>query len=218
MDFIAHDGLAALGSGEEGEASPGPGLAALVDELAHGMIVTRLDGRVTHVNQAARQELARERVLTLRQHRLHAIDGASHEALHQALARALDGKRSLVDLQAADGPALPVALVPLKAARLSHGPRVALLFARSAVCDSLMLCFFARRHGLTRTEEQVLGILCEGYSAPQAAVQLKVAVSTVRSHVRSLCAKTRTHSVRELVTRLAVLPPLAPAFWREPVH
>ena len=63
---------------------------------------------------------------------------------------------------------------------------------------------------LTATEEQVLGILCQGYSAPQAARQLKVAVSTVRSHVRSLCAKTRSNGVRELVSRVAVLPPVAP--------
>jgi DNA-binding NarL/FixJ family response regulator len=38
----------------------------------------------------------------------------------------------------------------------------------------------------------VLAILCQGYSAPEIAVQLNVAVSTVRSHVRSLCAKTQS--------------------------
>ncbi len=218
MEFIAPDGLAVLGRGEGGEASPGPGLASLVDELAHGMVVTRADGRVLHANQAARQELARERVLAVRQQRLHAMEPASQDDLNQALARAVDGKRSLVDLRAGESVPLLVAAVPLKSAHPSHVPHVALLFARSAVCDSLMLCFFARRHGLTPTEEQVLGILCEGYSAPQAAAQLKVAVSTVRSHVRSVCAKTRASGVRDLVTRLAVLPPVAPAFWREPVH
>jgi DNA-binding CsgD family transcriptional regulator len=81
-----------------------------------------------------------------------------------------------------------------------------------------MLCFFARSHGLTATEEHVLGILCHGFSAPQIAQQLNVAVSTVRSHVRSLCAKTRSSGVRELVNRVAVLPPLAPPFWHEPMH
>jgi DNA-binding CsgD family transcriptional regulator len=47
---------------------------------------------------------------------------------------------------------------------------------------------------------------------------LNVAVSTVRSHVRSICAKTRTSSVRELVQRVAILPPVAPAFPHEAVH
>lgn len=64
----------------------------------------------------------------------------------------------------------------------------------------------------------MLGILCQGYSAPQIAEQLSVAVSTVRSHVRSLCAKTRSSGVRELVNRVAVLPPVAPAFHHEPMH
>ena len=81
-----------------------------------------------------------------------------------------------------------------------------------------MISFFARSHGLTATEEHVLGILCEGFSAPQIARQLKVAVSTVRSHVRSLCTKTRSKGVRELVSRVAVLPPVAPAFWQERMH
>lgn len=42
-------------------------------------------------------------------------------------------------------------------------------------------------------------------------MQMKVAVSTVRSHVRSLCAKTSTRGVRQLVNLVAALPPLAPA-------
>ena len=81
-----------------------------------------------------------------------------------------------------------------------------------------MLGFFARSHGLTATEEHVLGILCQGHSAPDIAVQMKVAVSTVRSHVRSLCAKTRSSGVRELVNRVAVLPPVAPALRHERMH
>jgi DNA-binding CsgD family transcriptional regulator len=86
------------------------------------------------------------------------------------------------------------------------------------VCDAVMLCFFARTHGLTPTEEQVLAILCQGYSAPQIAVQLNVAVSTVRSHVRSMCAKTHTNGVRALVGQVAVLPPIGAAYLQDALH
>jgi DNA-binding CsgD family transcriptional regulator len=116
------------------------------------------------------------------------------------------------------GPALTVAVLPLKEQESGRPSKAALVFARASVCESLMLCFFARSHGLTHTEEQVLGILCQGYSAPEIASQLNVAVSTVRSHVRALCAKTRSSGVRELVKRVAVLPPVAPALWKEPLH
>ena len=72
---------------------------------------------------------------------------------------------------------MALVVLPLKAQAAGRAPKAALLFARASVCDSLMLGFFARCHGLTATEEHVLGILCEGFSAPQVAVQMKVAVS-----------------------------------------
>ena len=81
-----------------------------------------------------------------------------------------------------------------------------------------MLCFFARNHGLTSAEESVLTVLCQGYSAPEVARQLKVAVSTIRSHVRSLCTKTGSSSVRELLNQVAMLPPVAPLLLQEQLH
>ncbi|HSI53133.1 MAG: helix-turn-helix transcriptional regulator [Ramlibacter sp.] len=200
------------------DAAAGSGLALVMDELAHGIVVTTVEGRVLHANQAARHELARRRALGMRHSWLQAFTGDGIKTLQDALSKAADGKRSLIDLAADDGPCLTLAVLPLKTDPANPVPRAALLFARASVCESLMLCFFARSHGLTATEEQVLGILCQGFSAPQIARQLGVAVSTVRSHVRSLCAKTRSSGVRELVNRVAVLPPVAAPFRHEPMH
>ena len=216
MEVVADGRVAGGGAPVEGDDSLG--LASLLDELAHGVLVTTIEGRVVHANQAAQNELARRRVLTKRHSVLDGCTPESAKTLRGALAKAAEGKRSLIVLAAAEGPGLSLAVLPLKTQAVGCAPRAALLFARSSVCDSLMLCFFARSHGLTATEEHVLGILCEGFSAPQIAVEMNVAVSTVRSHVRSLCAKTRSSGVRELVSRLAVLPPVAPPFWSEPLH
>lgn len=191
------------------------GLANLIDELAHGLLVVGLDGRVMHANLSARQELSR-RGLPSPARLLQAMRPAEARPLQDALARASDGKRSLINVALGEGPPLALAVIPLRSQSVPR--RVALVFARASICESLMLCFFARSHGLTHTEENVLAILCQGYSAPEVARQLKVAVSTVRSHVRSLCAKTRTSGVRELVRRVALLPPVAPSLWQEPVH
>jgi DNA-binding CsgD family transcriptional regulator len=109
-------------------------------------------------------------------------------------------------------------VLPLRPDRPLEAPNVALVFSRSSVCDPVMLCFFARTHGLTPSEEQVLAILCQGCSAPQAAVQLGVAVSTVRSHVRSMCVKTHANGVRALVGQVAVLPPIGAAHLHAPIH
>jgi DNA-binding CsgD family transcriptional regulator len=217
MELIAQEGIQEGGFRADSAAGLVTGLAALIDELAHGAVLMTLEGRLLHANRAGSQELDCARTLTVRQGLVQACDLESERSLHVAVLRAADGQRGLVQLQAVDGPALPVAVVPLKSRR-GEPECVALLLARSAVCDTLMLGFFARSHGLTPTEAQVLGILCEGCSAPQIARQLEVAVSTVRSHIRSICAKTRCSSVRELAGRVAVLPPVAPPFRQEPVH
>jgi len=202
----------------DGDTSLGSTLVLLMDELAHGVIVTTVEGRLLHANLAARHELGRERVLQLRHNHLHACTGAGSKSLQAALAKVAEGKRSLIALAPAEGAVVTVAVLPLKGEERGRPPNVALLFARESVCEALMLCFFARSHGLTSTEEHVLGILCHGFSAPQIAAQMDVAVSTIRSHVRSLCAKTRSSGVRQLVNRVAVLPPVAPPFWSQAMH
>jgi DNA-binding CsgD family transcriptional regulator len=217
MDMLANTGPANAALAAQGPASLGEGLALLMDEFAYGVAVIRIDGRVLHANQAARHEFGRRRVLALRQQVVTTCIQEEAATLHDAVARAAAGKRSMITL-AGNGPSLTFIVLPLSQDGGSKAHTAALIFARATVCDSLMLGFFARSHGLTRTEEQVLDILCQGYSAPGIAAQLEVAVSTVRSHVRSLCAKTRSSGVRELVNRVAVLPPVGPTLWREPMH
>ena len=218
MEMLANGVAASDGALAEHKDALGSGLALLMDELAYGVLVTAMGGELLHANEAARHELARHRVLGLRNNTVHAESEENALILKDALGKVADGRRSLITLAATAGAPLTLAVIPLKADIPSQPLRVALVFARASVCESLMLCFFARAHGLTPTEEHVLGILCDGYSAPDIASQMKVAVSTIRSHVRSLCAKTRSSGVRELVNRVAVLPPVAPALWHEPMH
>lgn len=196
----------------------GSSLALLLDEMAHGAVVTSAQGRVLHANQAARRELARRDTISVHEGHLQAGDTAQSRALLLAVAKAGAGRRSMITLRSERGLSLGVAVLPLRGDANGQVQRVALVLSRASMCDPLMLCFFARAHGLTNCEEQVLSILCQGYSAPETALQLKVAVSTVRSHVRSLCAKTQTNGVRALVGRVAVLPPLGAARLHDRVH
>jgi DNA-binding CsgD family transcriptional regulator len=217
MDVFAGSGIDGL-SLAHGDSPLGSALALLMDELVHGVLVTTVEGRLLHANQAAQHELGRRRVLAMRGNVLHTCTPENGKTLQQALDKVAEGKRSLIELSAAGGTVVTLAVLPLKAPESGGLPHAALLFARESVCEALMLQFFARTHALTATEEHVLGILCQGYSAPQIAVQMEVAVSTIRSHVRSLCAKTQSSGVRQLVNRVAVLPPVAPPFWLQSVH
>ncbi|MEP6789827.1 MAG: helix-turn-helix transcriptional regulator [Ramlibacter sp.] len=218
MDSIADESLTSAALLADAKSGLAWGLAQLMDELAYGVLVTSLEGQLLHANQAARHELGRRRVLTSRDNLLHACASEDGKTLQEALAKVAEGKRSLITLSPKSSTALTLAVIPLKADVAARAPRAAWVFARASICESLMLCFYARSHALTTTEEHVLGILCQGYSAPEIAAQMKVAVSTVRSHVRSLCAKTRSSGVRELVNRVAVLPPVAPSLRHELMH
>jgi DNA-binding CsgD family transcriptional regulator len=216
MNGVGEKG-AAIAPRREAMDAAGSGLALLMDELAHGVLVASAKGQLLHANQAARHELARRQILSVHEGQLHTADSRQSRILVQALAKAESGLRSLIALRSPAG-RLSIAVVPLRGAVPRVTAAIALFLSRSSVCDPLMLCFFARSHGLTPAEEHVLSILCQGYSAPEVATQLHVAVSTVRSHVRSLCAKTHSNGVRALVGQVAVLPPLGAAPLQDPLH
>lgn len=196
---------------------PAGGLSLLMDELAYGVLLASAKGQLLHANQTARHELAHRRLLAVEDGLLQTSDVGQARVLVQALARAESGRRSLIVLRSGEA-RMNLAVVPLRPERPHDPGAIALIFSRASVCDSVMLCFFARAHGLTPAEEQVLAILCQGYSAPEIAQQLNVAVSTIRSHVRSLCAKTQTNGVRALVGQVAVLPPIGAAHLHDPLH
>lgn len=189
----------------------------LMDELAFGLIVLGANARVLLCNQAARDELDRARVLGERDHHLYARTQDGSKQLRAALDEVQHGKRSLLHL-VSEGALVSLVASPPPAEYEATQATAILLFAKPAVCEPISLALFCRCHKLTKTEEQVLGILCLGFSTPEIATQMHVAVSTVRSHVRSLCAKTGACGVRSLVNLVAVLPPVAAGQRLAPVH
>ena len=84
-----------------------------------------------------------------------------------------------------------------------------LVFPKQQLCDTTTITLFARERGLTGTEGQVLALVCKGLRPSQIATNHGVQVSTVRSQLRSIRHKTASDSVRELVGKVSVLPPMA---------
>ena len=185
-------------------------LGLLVDELAHGVMIVNTQGWILHANRAALSALQRGVGLASTHGGLKLKSVPDPNRLTLALGQAATGKRSLSRFEGSGG-STNLALVPLN--RQSAGPcaRIALLLSRDESCEPSLLASFAQSYRLTRTEEQVLQLLCRCLSAPEIAIELKVAVSTIRSHVRSLCLKTSTHGARQLINRVMALPQLAPA-------
>ena len=197
-------------------------IASALDELACGVMIIDAQRRVLHQNLAAHTVLARGDCISIEGGAITASHEPDARQLADALAKAAQGKRSMIALGALSR--TTVAVVPLHRqqtlfsdqanAGTTNKPaplRFALMFSRAGVCEALMLSFFSRAHQLTASEETILGLMCAGLTAPEMAVQLKVAEATIRSHVRSICAKTHSNGIREVVKRLAVLPPLMAA-------
>ena len=184
-------------------------LALLVDELAHGVMIVNTQGWILHANRAALGALQRGVGLATTHGGLKLKSVFDQKSLTQALEQAAGGKRSLTRFKGVGG-STNLAVVPLN--RQSAGPwdRIALLLSSEESCETTLFASFAQSHRLTRTEEQVLQLLCRCLSAPEIALQMRVAVSTIRSHVRSLCVKTSSHGVRQLINLVSALPRLAP--------
>lgn len=190
-------------------------LMRALDEVDYALMLFRRDQTFWHGNHLARAMLGRGDRLFLEQGRLQARAPAHQQALHTGFARATQGIRCLLDIPAIQGASSDsaVALVPMghPAEWPNQAVPVLLIACRPALCAPLSLRFFAQAHGLTRTEEGVLADLVQGREVEDIAHQRQMAVSTARSHVKQLRLKTRSTSMRELLNKVAVLPPVVSA-------
>ena len=190
-------------------------LMRVLDEVDYGLMLFRPDRTFWHANHLARAMLGRGDRLFLDQGQLKARVPTHQPALQTGFARAAQGIRCLLNIASiTDGGAdTAVALVPMAhPAEWAGGAVPVLLIAcRPSLCAPLSLRFFAQAHGLTRMEECVLTDLVQGQEVEDIARHHNMAVSTARSHVKQLRQKTRSTSMRELLGKVAVLPPVVSA-------
>jgi DNA-binding CsgD family transcriptional regulator len=184
--------------------------ARMLDEIDYGMLLVAADGAVLHANHVARAELDAQHPLQLLGATLRVRCPLDVAPLHEALRSARErGLRRLIGLgQGAQR--VQIAVVPLAAAGAEEAMTL-LVFGKRHVCESLSTHWFAREHNLTPAEARVLAALCEGRTPLQIATAQGVAISTVRSQIGALRAKTGARDLRSLVRQVAVLPPLVGA-------
>jgi DNA-binding CsgD family transcriptional regulator len=180
-------------------------LAQMLDEIDYGMLLVADDGTVLHANHVARAELDGDHPLQMLGQQLRTRQPQDVAPLNEALRAARErGLRRLLRLGAPAAP-VSVAVVPL-------GSALALLvFGKRRVCEALSAHWFAREHGLTPAEARVLAALCDGQPPRRIASAQGVAISTIRTQIGAIRAKTGAQSLRALVSQVAVLPPLVSA-------
>ena len=180
----------------------------MLDEIDYGiMLIEPTDGRLAIANRAARRECADGRTLRVTGERLHAARTLDAAPLAMALIDAARERRALLTLGAPDA-RLTLAVVPIPA--LAQ-PRALIILGRRRLCETLSVEMFARRHGLTGAEVNVLRALCDGLLPADIAAKVGVKLATVRTQLSAIRSKTAAASIREVVQRVAALPPIVPA-------
>ena len=198
-------------------------LAATLDEIDYGVLLVARDGGTMHANHAARAELGdavtrSSSAATSCRCGTPATRRPFRDALHSALRR---GLRRLLSFGEGDT-RCSVSVVPLRAQGGDRRAAALLLLGKRRVCEDLSVQGYARDHGLTPAEGRVLAALCGGRRPNEVAAESGVAISTVRTQIGSIRAKTGADSIRSLVRTVATLPPLmgallprqCPAAWR----
>ena len=194
-------------------------LALMLDEIDYGMLLLADEQTVVHANHVAKSELDATHPLQLLGHQLRVRCSADLPPLRSALSDAVQrGLRRMVSL--GDGSErISVAVVPLAAGTDPDQEALTLLvFGKRHMCPALSAHWFARSHGLTPAESRVLVGLCEGQAPGAIAAEQHVALSTVRTQIGSIRAKTGAASIRALVRQVAVLPPLVSALRGAALH
>lgn len=187
---------------------------AVLDEMDHPMLLVNARLEVLFANRAAQGLFDGVASFALAGGRLQASSAMGTERLERAVdAAAHRGLRTLLTLpRHGAAPESTLAVVPLRPETLPASPTCVLLIAGKAqVCQDLTLDGYARERGLTPGEARVMRGLSEGQSPELIAQQHGVAVSTVRTQISALRAKTGTANVSALVRKLATLPPLVSA-------
>lgn len=185
-------------------------LMRVLDEIDYGLLLVAHDGTLRYANQLGLRELLDHGALHLSHGRVQARHGSDQAALHAALVDARRGLRRLVSAIHEDTP-FCIAVVPVGEGGAGGEPLALLVFGKRAAGDTLTVDFYARSHGLTGAESEVLKAMCAGLKPKEIARRQGVAISTVRSHICSIRIKTQTNSIRDLLGRVAVLPPITPA-------
>ncbi len=196
-----------------------------LEHVGRGMLLLSQGSQVLHANRLARSALAAgSHALMVEHGRLSARNPRDDKLLTEAIeAAASKGLRRLLTLgrgaaavAGSNNAVVTVAVLPIEgqaagyhcSAGPAHANAVLISLPQPSRGKDLAVQIFAREHGCTSAETAVLEALLAGL-APEAIAQGKrVQLCTVRTQIGQLRLKTGSHTIRELLDRVAALPPM----------
>lgn len=179
----------------------------ILSRLSVATIVAETTGRVVYANHAALRRLARCAALKLSGDRLVAEERSVTRRLHDAIEEALaDDGSSTVAISTGSDPTVRSANV-ICVTRLSDAEEHVLITFGDARPRGQLRDVVLTAMGLTPAERRVAGPVSEGLALDDAAREANVKLSTARSYVKSVFAKTGARRQSEFVARISDLTP-----------
>lgn len=192
-----------------------PLLSAALDLLRISVMLTDREAQLLYANRQARQLLSDQRGLRVSMGRLSAANPKCAARLRDAIQLCAQAKyceeRPLgiaVPIPQADAPNIAAWVHPAGRNRSGDAEPQVAIFIRS-VADLFSGDVFAATFGATRAEIRVLKLLVDGLSVGKVCAALRLSRNTVRTHVKSLFAKTGARRQAELISLAATA--IAPA-------
>ena len=187
-------------------------LASVAERTTAGLIVSEGNGRVRYSSARARRALLGPGDLSINEGVISGSTPRVQRALDLALAEAVGPGRSATRLKVALQGASDshVFVTPLPIARGFTGDLrgfALIVVGGTGFAASLPNVQDLREYfDLTPAESRIAVLLCEGRVVKQVALELRISMSTVRTHVRALLAKTGTRRQSQLIQLLTSLP------------
>lgn len=179
--------------------------ASVLDALAVAVLLVGPDLRLVHANRAGEGMLRTADPLGIRAGRVMAPSGLA-AALTMAVAAPSDGigHRGLgIPARRGDGEELVLHVLPLEAGNGLAGASAAIFVSPAVSPPPAPMAAVAALFDLTPAEARLLELVGAGRTNVEAAAALGVALSTVRTHLLRLFAKTGTNRQADLVGLLA---------------
>jgi PAS domain-containing protein/DNA-binding CsgD family transcriptional regulator len=188
---------------------------AALDVLRCAVVLTDASGGIVYANRSAERMLEEGSCLRCRHNTIRAVVPAASRELSEALrlaARSDVGSGSLgIAVRLSEESGLPVVAHVLPLASTEFGsriePAVAAIFIRDRDDAGGNAALLATTYELTSAETRVLSRLLVGRSLPEAAKELQVATSTVRTHLDVIFRKTGVSRQSELILLASQLSP-----------
>ncbi len=191
--------------------------AELLDRMSRPAILLSVGRTVSLMNTAARRNLARGEALSLRRDRLTAVGDEGERQFSSAfddlllrIAAGDTSQRRIVRLPGRQGSAASAASLTAFMPRetmyaFGKLPQVLMLVHERTHRSTPDVLLWEAAYALTPAQSRVALAIYRGSTMKEAATQLQIAESTVRTHLNEVYAKTGTLRQGQLVLALAAL-------------